>query len=82
METFIVAANNSFDFYLACNIQGVPKNGFLLTWHNSSEMKVGVFWKIQLKFCRIGNKPLKISGEKAKKNKLGVSNPPLKMELI
>ena len=33
----------------------------------SEREKVGVFWKIQLKCCRIGPKPFKIGGEMAKK---------------
>ena len=49
---------------------------------NSSEReKVGVFQKIQLVCCRIGTKPVKISGEMAKKNKLEVGNHPLKIFL-
>ena len=46
------------------------------------KVKVGVFWKIELKCCRIGTKPFKISAEMAKKNELVVGNPPLKMEQI
>ena len=31
----------------------------------SEREKIGVFWKIQLKCCRIGTKPFKIGGKMA-----------------
>ena len=39
--------------------------------------KIGVFWEIQLKCCRIGTKPFKIGGKMAYKKDLEVGKLPL-----
>ena len=46
---------------LSIYLQGGPtKRALLKIWNPSEREKIGVFWKIQLKCCRIGYKHFKI----------------------
>ena len=52
---------------LKCKYRVDQKKGDLKKHgHNypSEREKIGVFWKIQLKCCRVGTKPFKIGGKK------------------
>ena len=44
---------------------GISKNMAITTLKSIRKGKIGVFWKIQLKCCRIGTKPFKIGGKMA-----------------
>ena len=55
----------------------ISKNMAITTLKSIRKGKIGVYWKIHLKCCRIGTKPFKIGGKMAKKNELEVGNPPL-----
>ena len=54
---------------------GISNHMAITTLKSIRRGKVGVFWKIQLKCCRIGTKPSKIDGKWLRKMNLKLASP-------